>query len=236
MKVKLISLITFSIVFSACSLLPKPPLSPPSQSIAAEENNSKLNQRIPGGNPLELLKLPQIQTELKLSKDQINQLQTLEKKVQPQVKPPDQVDSEQKPVPAHQQKRLQEENQRLMAQLLIPEQMTRFRELVLQVYGWATISPEEFNGILALSSEQKKQIEPIRMAFQDKMKSNMEMPTNLEQCESTVKSNFEAIKEISESTETQIKSIITPEQEKVFNDLKGADFILNLEQVALLCR
>jgi hypothetical protein len=235
MKLKLISLMTLVVVFSACSLWIKPPLLPKTSLMAAENIRSSSTQRIPGANPLELLKLTQVRSELELDQQQINKLHSLESRFYSKLEPPENPEADQNPVGAYQEKRSYEENQRLITQLLTPKQMDRFKEIVLQVYGWGTITPEELDEILVLTSQQKKEIETIRISLQQQLKTALKIPDSPQKCESTVKANFQQLAAINQNTEIQMKQVLTAKQYKVFNDLRGGNFTLNLDNLAYLC-
>jgi hypothetical protein len=203
--------------------------------VQAQERSKISERQIPGTNPLELLKLEQIQQELGLSKGQIAQLKQANIKIASKLTnlPPNRPASLRNSQP-----RTQEENGReKVAQILTPEQLNRFKQITLQVYGWGILSKEEVTEILAITTEQNQELDLFRDQNQQMLSNSLQMTQSKdpEECQKVLVNNYQKLMETSQESYQKLISILDKEQVQTLEYMQGEKFNLNFAEIPAIC-
>lgn len=178
---------------------------------------------------LGLLRVEEVQQELELMPDQIEALGNVgqrgprgERGPRPEF---DRNASDTERAAAMQQ-RMQEMNERAAAQLeevLLPEQLERGRQIVLQQQGAAAFSDPKVIEKLELTDDQKKKIEEVQSAAREKMVAAMREAFSSGDREAIGKMMAES----RESTLQEVLAVLTDEQRTKYEELRGEKFDLS---------
>jgi len=181
-----------------------------------------------GGDPtMGLLRMDEVKAELQISPDQEEALTKLAE--QGRGERPEGVDfrnmseEERNAFFAKMQKEQQERNKKMKEQLeevLLPDQMDRLNEIALQVRGVQALSDEKVAADLKITAEQKKRLEEVREELQQKSRDQMrELFTSGDR-----EKMREAFAKIRQDMEDGILGVLSSEQQKEFEKMKGEKF------------
>jgi hypothetical protein len=183
----------------------------------------------PGSDPLQLIQAEQVQKELELSDNQIEQLQQIDQQVRSQLNQRSRgIDTSQ-----DMEKEVQDARQQV-AGVLQPDQLERFREILLQVNGWAPEPPPSrsrglnFQNPIQLNSEQQQELTDLQKEMQQSMRSSFSRSrsSDPEAICRTVNDNREKIEPIRQAIQQQALEALTEEQQATLEELKGEPFAL----------
>jgi Spy/CpxP family protein refolding chaperone len=199
------------------------PSSPPPKSVTT--NTEQL-----GADPLQLLQSDQIKTELSLTDDQIAQIKQVQSdlrtrltkeydaiKALPKEKQIDEVEKKIEP--------LNKESRAKMDKILKPEQAKRAKEIILQIYGFGVLTRNDFTTELKITDAQKKKFNNISEQMVAKLKSTVEIPTgDAAQQAKSISNNRKRMANIVKESDKQVNAVLTAEQQKTLEALKGKTF------------
>jgi hypothetical protein len=212
----------------------------------AASNRNPISVALPGGNrvdsdPLELLQNPQIKAELGMTDDQSTQLKKVTQEFRKELKPltdklkdvkdPSQLEVKKQEVgPALQQR--EKAFQEKVRAILKPEQIKRSQQIFLQIFGWGPMTQKDFDDELQLTGEQKKKLDDIREQMVQRMQSTWEAPAGAEQpSEQAISSNRERMENISKDANERSWNVLTEQQRRTLETLKGKPFKFDRVQV-----
>lgn len=109
-----------------------------------------------------------------------------------------------------------------LAKILKPDQLKRLNEIYLRVAGTAALNDSEVAKQLEISDEQKEKLGKVR---EEAMTSNREEMRELFQSGDREKIQAR-MAEIRKATDEKILAVLTDEQKKKFEDMKGKPFEL----------
>lgn len=190
----------------------------------------------PSTDPLELFKNEQIKEELNLSEEQVTQISEINREFRQELgKIAAGLDLSNLDPQAQQEKlneirpQIEEEidqTRAKVAEVLTPEQLSRYKGIILQIYGWGVLISDEFVEELQLTEEQQAQLSELREQMVTEMRGNWEPPTSNDPAERerTIDQNRRRMERIIEQTNNESLAVLTPEQKKSLEDLKGEKF------------
>ena len=205
--------------------------------VQTQERSRVSERQIPGTNPLELLKLEQVQQELGLSKVQIEHLRQINAEIDSklansaEIVPPNPTSGNS---PDFQQA---ERSREKVAQILNQEQLNRFKQIALQVYGWAIMSKEEVTEILAITPEQNQELDLFRDQNQQKLSNSLQITQSNDpkECQKVLVNNYQKLIETSQESNQKLVSILDEEQVQTLEYMQGEKFDLNLAEIPAIC-
>lgn len=180
-----------------------------------------------GGDPtLMLLGIEEVQTELQIDPDQKAALAKLREQARPERPNLDfgsMTEDERREAFEKMQKQREQRNAELKEQLievLLPEQMERLEQIVLQVQGVRALANDEVAGRLGMTDEQKKKLGEVREQLQQEMGPKMR--------ELFASGDREAVREgmrkVGEEMQEKVLAVLTSDQRKQFDEMKGEKF------------
>ncbi|MBD2138248.1 hypothetical protein H6F32_11745 [Anabaena sp. FACHB-1237] len=210
--------------------------SPNSQSTSKPTQTSDCVPFPPGINSLALLRLPQVQTELQITKLQVAELTKLESILKQkftglytslQSRP---WTDERKKKFFEEVQQVSQENSGQLNEILQPRQFTRLKEIMLQVYGWQSLNQEETVSLLNLSEDQQNQLRKISQETNQKAFKMFEFPaTNSPQsCNKVMTSNKKRLDQLRQKSQKQADAILSQKQQQLLKILKGKPFTIDL--------
>jgi Spy/CpxP family protein refolding chaperone len=231
-------------VLSSCSgqqtAQESPSVSPPVTGVAKTEVNP-LNAGLegtdrPGTDPLSLMQNPQVKQELSLTDDQVAQIKTIEQDFRASIKQEfsgidwkslDAKTRDQKFTEVSNKTKQEIESTRgKVGKVFKPEQLQRFKEITLQIYGFGALSYDQFADDLKLSADQKKQLSDIRDQLGKKVRANLTVPNANDQdsVKKAISDNRKRTEQIFQASNQQAVAVLTPEQQKSLEKLRGKEF------------
>lgn len=171
---------------------------------------------------LGLLQVEEVQKELDLMPDQI---EAIEKFGQRGERPEFDRNASEADRRDAMRKRMEEMNEKASEQLeevLLPDQLERGREIVLQQQGAAAFSDPEVAKELELTEEQKKKIAETQASAREKMLASMRESFGSGDREAIAKT----IAESRESTLQEVLGVLTEEQREKYESMRGEPFDL----------
>jgi Spy/CpxP family protein refolding chaperone len=207
---------------------------PPTTELARPERS--------GSNPIQLLQNPQVKSELKLTDDQITKLKEIEsgllasvttssKAIKEKYKtiealPKDKQDAEKKKLADDIEKglaTLTKDSQAKVGKVLTPEQDKRAKEILLQKFDFGIITKDDFATELKLTDAQKKQLNDIVGQMRTKTIGAWEIPDKEDAAkrDKTLTENRKRMEAVMKESNQQAKAVLTPEQLKTLETLKG---------------
>jgi Spy/CpxP family protein refolding chaperone len=195
-----------------------------------------------GSNPIQLLQNPKVKSELQLTDDQIAKIKTVEsdllarvttesKSIKEKYKsiealPKDKQDGEKKKLANDVEKgliALTKDSQGKMSQILKPEQEKRAKEILLQKYDFGIVTKDDFATELKLTDAQKKQLNDIVGQMRTKTIGAWEIPDRADAAkrDKTLADNRKRMEAVMKESNQQAKAVLTPEQLKTLETLKG---------------
>ena len=187
-----------------------------------------------GGDVLGLLRSPEIREELELMPDQVEALQTLEKRMRDQ--PRDKSDfnprdydfrnaSEEekaelfKKIQSRRAEQLTQQKQQL-EEVLMPEQMERLEQLAIQVQGLMALGDPQVQKEIGLSSSQVDQLKKIRSDQDGKMREGLR-----DMWQSGKREDMrEKMMEMRKGIESSMLEVLDTNQKEKFESMKGKPF------------
>ncbi len=207
---------------------------PPTTELARPERS--------GSNPIQLLQNPQVKSELKLTDDQVTKLKEIEsgllssvttssKTIKEKYKtiealPKDKQDAEKKKLADDIEKglaTLTKDSQAKVGKVLTPEQDKRAKEILLQKFDFGIITKDDFATELKLTDAQKKQLNDIVGQMRTKTIGAWEIPDKDDAAkrDKTLTENRKRMEAVMKESNQQAKAVLTPEQLKTLETLKG---------------
>ena len=185
----------------------------------------------PGSDPLQLLQVEEVQQELKLTPEQIEQLDRVDTEVRARLNQRSRGMNSR----AALEKQVQQAQQQV-ADVLEPNQLERFREILLQVNGWApeAAPPSRARGGVSLqnpielNAQQEEQLADLQEDTQQQIGSNFSRSRSSDPeaiCQ-TVDANRERIEPILQASQERALAALTEEQRATLEELKGEPFEL----------
>jgi Spy/CpxP family protein refolding chaperone len=195
-----------------------------------------------GSNPLKLLQNDQVKAELKLTDDQVTKIKGVEtdlmasfttasKSVKAEYQkiealPKDKQEGEKKKLATKVEDgaaSLAKESKTKLSQILKPEQEKRAKEILLQKYDFGIVTKDDFATDLKLTDAQKKQLNDIVGQMRNKTIAAWEIPDkdDATKRDKTLADNRKRMEAVMKETNQQAKAVLTPEQLKTLETLKG---------------
>ena len=169
-----------------------------------------------GANNVMLIGQKSVQDELKLSDDQVKQATALAEKQRTSFGQSSDLQPQERRQKAQEAAR---ENDKAIADILKPEQLTRFKEISLQQRGAQAFNDPEVAQVLNLTSEQKEKIREIQQGSRAEMREALQAGAGGDRAEARKKA--EALRA---SVNEKVQGVLTPEQKEKFKTLTGAPF------------
>ncbi len=175
----------------------------------------------PGARGLGLLMAPAVQEELKLSEEQLSQLRTAASELrsaQP-VRPEglrDLAPEERREAMEKMRAEAEERTNKILADILKPEQRERFEQIQLQTRGVLALMDPEVAEKLGLSDEQKEQIETTVR------ESRTEMARRFQRGGGDPGAAMERIRAAQLEIQEKAMNVLTSEQKETWNSLVGS--------------
>jgi Spy/CpxP family protein refolding chaperone len=179
----------------------------------------------PGSDPLQLLQLPKVQQELQLTEEQIQKLKAIDTGTRERLR--------QRTRGADLERQVQQTRQQV-ADVLKPQQLARFRGILLQVNGWEPESPpprsrgQNVRNPIELSPQQRQQLTTLQEQTNQRIRGNVTRTRSSDPaaiCQ-TVNANRQRIEPIRQASQQQALEALTPEQRATLDKLKGEPFEL----------
>lgn len=180
-----------------------------------------------GGGLQGLLRMPEVQRELKLEQAQIDLLQDM-RPLRPAG--PQGAGSDFRTMsPEEREKQLaamRQAEEKQIAEVLDAKQLTRLKQLALQQSGARALAQKEVGDKLKLSAEQRQKIEAAMQAERDAMHQAFEgaRPGGAPAPGGDRRQGFEKMQKLRASTETQLTAVLTSAQKTQFQQMQGAPF------------
>ncbi|NJR32108.1 MAG: hypothetical protein HC778_03630 [Chamaesiphon sp. CSU_1_12] len=217
---------------------------PPS---GAESNSDLARPERAGANPIQLLQNPKIKSELQLTDDQVAKIKAVEIDLLAQVTtasksikeenqkiealPKDKQEGEKKKLATKIEEgavALTKDSQSKMSKILKPEQEKRAKEILLQKFDFGIVTKDDFATDLKLTAAQKKQLNDIVGQMRTKTIGAWEIPDREDATKrnKTLADNRKRMEAIMKESNQQAKAVLTPEQLKTLETLKGKPSLL----------
>jgi Spy/CpxP family protein refolding chaperone len=216
-----------------------PPGNPPPGG-AGNADNAKPDRQ--GANPLQILQHPLVKSELKLTDEQVAQIKAIEADLTTKIAaasesvkskykslealPKDKQDSEKKKLAVEIEQgtaSIAKESQQKVGKVLKPEQEKRAKEILLQKFDFGILTKDDFATDLKLTDAQKKQLNDIVGQMRIKTIGAWEIPDrdDVAKREKTLADNRKRMEAVMKESNQQAKAVLTPEQLKSLETLKG---------------
>ncbi|WP_345325098.1 hypothetical protein [Novipirellula rosea] len=182
-----------------------------------------------GGDPtFGLLMIEKVREEIELMPDQVEALKKVREDGGERGQRPDfdfrEASEEER---AEFFKKMQEERKERSAKLreqleevLLPGQLSRLKEISIQVQGVAALGNEDVQKELKITDAQKKELEEAREKIQTEMREKMrELMASGDRDKMR-----EAFGKVREDVETQVLAVLTADQKAAFEKMKGEKF------------
>lgn len=218
----------------------------------AEGNTDLARPERAGANPIQLLQNPKIKSELQLTDDQIAKIKAVETDLLAQVTtasksikeenkkiealPKDKQEGEKKKLATKIEEgavALTKDSQSKMSKILKPEQEKRAKEILLQKFDFGIITKDDFATDLKLTDAQKKQLNDIVGQMRTKTIGAWEIPDkeDASKRDKTLTDNRKRMEAIMKEGNQQAKAVLTPEQLKTLETLKGKPVSFSLADI-----
>lgn len=204
---------------------------------------SPVTSLLPGNDrtasdPLGLIQNSQIKKELNLTEDQSTKIKEIEKDFRTAVKKrvsgvtfkgldETQQEAKIKEIRKNLDKEIQATREKVTT-VLKPEQQTRWKQIGLQIYGWGVLTKDDYSSDLQLTPAQEEKMNQLSDEMITKMRANWQNPNNSQQPrEQVIASNRQRLEQIVKNTNEGALDILTTEQKKKLETLKGEKFTLD---------
>lgn len=177
-----------------------------------------------GGGGMMLLRIPEVQTELKMTPPQIEKLQAKGQEMQEKMRELFQGGGGQN---ATQEERMalmakmQEMQAKAVADILDTKQMKRFRELEIQQMGPNAVNRPEIAKELGVTEEQKNKMREIQRAQGEAMREIFQGAQGGGGFTPEMREKMQALQK---STQEKQMAVLTPEQQKKLKAMGGEPF------------
>ncbi|OKH51297.1 hypothetical protein NIES2101_18930 [Calothrix sp. HK-06] len=189
-------------------------------------------------DPLTLLTSEQVRQELNLTDDQVSKLKQVNTdlrasmdKLTSGVDPAKLSDADKK----QKQQEVDLVNQNVRQQLtsiLKPEQITRSKQIFLQLYGYGVLTQQDFKSDLKLTSEQDSKMQQLGKELFAKVQQNWDIPKGSQEEQNKIlANNTEKVEQLVEDSNKQAVQLLTPEQQTSLDKLKGKEFKLDTSKL-----
>jgi hypothetical protein len=189
-------------------------------------------------DPLQLIQSEQLKTELKITAEQSTKLKEVENDLRAKVTEKNAsanlkgLDAKAK---EEKLKKIGEElnsetkaSREKIATILKPDQIKRMKEVFLQVFGLGPLNYPDFQTELKLTAEQTKQIDSIKETMLAEMRAGWQVPPDDPAKQATtLTENRKRLEGISKGANAKTLAVLTAEQKKTLETLKGASFKFN---------
>jgi hypothetical protein len=102
------------------------------------------------------------------------------------------------------------------------------KEIFLQIYGWGALTRQDFQEPLKLTAEQGKQLDTISEQMQANMRKGWANPEgDAAKQAATLSENKKSMEAIIKNSNAQALAVLTAEQKKTLETLKGTPFKFN---------
>lgn len=183
--------------------------------------------------PTGLLRIPEVQKELKLDQTQIELLDQLNKEMDEKRRAMFQSGGEQSPEQRRERfaqlrpqlEKLQQDQEKKVGEVLDAKQMARLKQLGIQRSGTQALTRPEVQNQLKLSADQRQKIAALQQQLGEAMRSafqpgaNGQRPSREQFAEIRTK-----MEQMRAQNDTKILAILTAPQKKQFEEMKGAPF------------
>lgn len=224
--------------------------SPVATTTTAQDGGaSPLNAGLEGANragtdPIELIQNPQIKKELNITEDQISKLQQLESDFRKEMQTSfaGMTIEKLKGLDEAQKKELEEKVRKQVGEardqvgtILKPEQLERFKQINLQIYGFGVLSFDHFSKDLKLTEAQEKELRELQRTTFQKIRANLDVPeegkADAETLKQIVAQNRKRTEEIFKGSNEKALAVLTADQKQLLEKLKGNKFELDPAQL-----
>ncbi len=187
-----------------------------------------------GTDPLELFQNPQIKQELGISEEQATKIKAIGDQFRTDARAlvaglnleqlePTERDKKLNEIKDEMEKEIGEARNEV-SEVLTPEQLKRFKEITLQIYGFGILSYENFVEELKLTPEQQAQLKKLRDDTWSNMRVNLKVPEQGADSKQLIATNRKRMDQILQDSNAKALAVLTPEQQKLVDTLKGAKF------------
>jgi LTXXQ motif family protein len=115
-----------------------------------------------------------------------------------------------------------------VGKVLKPEQLSRMKQIYLQIYGFGPLTSSDYTTDLKLTDEQSGKIKTIREDLFTNMKASWTTPTGSDdEKKQTIANNRKQMEQILKDSNDQTLAVLTPEQKKTLETIKGKEFKLD---------
>ncbi|MEN9218786.1 MAG: Spy/CpxP family protein refolding chaperone [Gloeomargarita sp. DG_2_bins_126] len=236
-----LALVFGMLLVSGCNLFnqqAEPPGAPPSP-VAAENGDNPITLGTQGTgrsgtDPLELFQNPQIKKELALTDEQAAKIKAISEQFRKDARALVSGLNLAQMEPNERAKKLDEIKDKMekeigdarneVGQVLTPAQLKRFKEITLQIYGFGILSYEHFIEELKLTPEQQAQLKKLRDDTWTSMRVNLKIPQQGADTKQIIATNRKRMDQILLDSNAKALAILTPEQQKMVDTLKGKKF------------
>ncbi len=185
-------------------------------------------------DPLELFQNPQIRKEINLTDEQATKIKGISDQFRQRVRALVSGLKLGQMEPEEREKKLDQIKGELekevgvarneVGKVLTPEQLKRFKEITLQIYGFGILSYEHFIQELKLTPEQQAKLKKLRDDTWAKMRINLKVPQKGSDNRQVIAANRKRMDQILQESNAKALAILTPEQQKILEMLKGKKF------------
>jgi Spy/CpxP family protein refolding chaperone len=187
-----------------------------------------------GTDPLELFQNPQIKKEINLTEEQAAKIKAIGDQFRQRVRALVSGLNLGEMEPEEREKKLDQIKGQLekevgvarneVGEVLTPEQLKRFKEITLQIYGFGILSYEHFIQELKLTPDQQAKLKKLRDDTWAKMRINLKVPQKGADNRQIIAANRKRMDQILQESNAKALAILTPEQQKILETLKGKKF------------
>jgi Spy/CpxP family protein refolding chaperone len=115
-----------------------------------------------------------------------------------------------------------------IGKVLKPEQVTRMKQIYLQIYGFGPLTSSDYATELKLTDEQNSKIKTIQEDLFTNMKASWTTPTGSDdEKNQTIANNRKQMEQILKQSNDDTLAVLTDEQKKTLETLKGEEFKLD---------
>jgi hypothetical protein len=121
--------------------------------------------------------------------------------------------------------------------ILSEEQLERFAQILLQIYGVSLMPEEDVTEVLSITPEQNDKLNELRQQNRDKLKNSLErvQSNDPDECLQIWTDNYQKIIDAGKQSNLKIYSILKEDQVKTLEATKGEKFELDLTKLPPIC-
>jgi hypothetical protein len=188
-------------------------------------------------DPLELIQSDQLKTELAITPEQSAKLKTVENDLRTKMtKRKTAVEAELKGVTdakvkedklkaAYKEIDAETKSSRdSISTILKPDQLKRLKEVFLSIYGFGPLNSKDYKDELKLTADQTKQLDTLSDQMQISMRTSWETTDDPAKSASVLTSNKNQMQSIIKKSNDKAMEVLTAEQKKTLETLKGKPF------------